>query len=173
MLKLQPQGNHSAHRRREQQKNNLPETVGWSSPANIVYYGLKDDGSNSYAPPGRLRAFLRAVLPKSITYDKKERKEDVLGPIIGLRQSEVSPFVDKLATFIIAFVGGAALIVPMVLMTLHSSKAKSLITVSVAVLLFAIIVAFAFKLPYIDTVMATTTYAAVLVVFVGVGSGGA
>lgn len=84
---------------------------------------------------------------------------------------DVSPFVDKLAACIVAFLGGAALIVPMVIMTLHPSLAKSLITVSAAVLFFSVVIAFAFPVSYMETVMASTAYAAVLVVFVGVGSG--
>ena len=80
----------------------------------------------------------------------------------------VSPFVDKLTRFIIAFMGGATLVVPMLIMTLPSTnKTKSLITVSLAVTLFASLCSVVLRPNYTDTVLATIAYAAVLVVFVG------
>ena len=60
----------------------------------------------------------------------------------------------------------------MILMVLHPSLTKSLIVVSVAVVLFALVVGLVFETDNKDTITATATYAAVLVVFVGTSGGG-
>lgn len=78
-----------------------------------------------------------------------------------------SPFVDRLARFIMAFVGGAALVVPMIIMVFSPSLTKSLVTTSVSVVLFAIFLALGISSSNQDTLAATATYATVLVVFVG------
>ena len=89
----------------------------------------------------------------------------------GLPPQTVSPFVDKLTRFIIAFTGGAALVVPMLIMRLPSTnQTKSLITVSVAVTLFASMMSMGIRASNSETLIATATYAAVLVVFVGTSS---
>ncbi|KAK8045525.1 hypothetical protein PG993_005549 [Apiospora rasikravindrae] len=81
---------------------------------------------------------------------------------------EVSSFVDKLARFIVAFVGGTALVVPMLIMRLPDvTLTKSLVTVSVAVLLFAAALSVGLRASNTETMVSTATYAAVLVVFVG------
>jgi hypothetical protein len=139
---------------------------------NPMYWSFKGPSRSPQAPPDGLRMFLKAVLPKRLAYSK-ERSQSNVKNMFGKPPKEVSPFVDKLATFFIAFAGGVALIVPMVIMILNPSQAKSLITVSAAVILFAVVIAFTFNVSYMDTVTATTAYAAVLVVFVGVGNGGA
>lgn len=69
---------------------------------------------------------------------------------------------------VMAMFGGAALIGPMLIMTLHPSRNTSLITVSVATFLFALLLAFiASDSAGKDVLGATAAYAAVLVVFVG------
>ena len=75
-----------------------------------------------------------------------------------------------LARFIIAFISGASLIVPMVIMSLDKFLRKSLITTSVAVLLFAAFISFVMKVKNSDIITATAAYAAVLVVFVAVSN---
>lgn len=88
-----------------------------------------------------------------------------------LPPQNVSPFVDKLTRFIIAFTGGAALVVPMLIMSLPSvHRTKSLITVSLAVTLFAAMMSVGIRASNSETLVATATYAAVLVVFVGTSS---
>lgn len=83
----------------------------------------------------------------------------------------MSGFVDKLARFIVAFIGGAALVVPMLIMRLPEvTLTKSLVTVSVAVLLFAVVLSLVLRASNTDTMVSTATYAAVLVVFVGTTS---
>lgn len=49
---------------------------------------------------------------------------------------QVSVAVDRLTRFIVAITGGIFLVVPMIIMTLHQSKTKSLITVSVCIFFF-------------------------------------
>jgi hypothetical protein len=71
----------------------------------------------------------------------------------------------------VAFAGGVSLVVPMVVMRLNESLTKSLITVSVAVVLFAGALSVIFRAPNTETLVATATYAAVLVVFVGTSGG--
>ena len=69
---------------------------------------------------------------------------------------------------IMAMFGGAALIGPMLIMTLHPSRNTSLVTVSIATFLFALVLAFiARDSAGKDVLAATAAYAAVLVVFVG------
>ncbi len=69
---------------------------------------------------------------------------------------------------IMAMFGGAALIGPMLIMTIHLSKNTSLITVSVATFVFALVLAFiARDSAGKDVLGATAAYAAALVVFVG------
>ena len=75
--------------------------------------------------------------------------------------------MDKLARFVIGFVGGAALVIPMLIMSIHQNQAKSLTTTSVAVVLFAIAMAVGIRATNSETLAATAAYAAVLVVFVG------
>lgn len=66
-----------------------------------------------------------------------------------------------------ALLGGFALIVPMIIMSLDESVEKSLITASVSVVVVAVIVALASSGSSRDVLNFTAAYAAVLVVFVG------
>ena len=79
----------------------------------------------------------------------------------------MSPFVDRLARFIVAFTGGLSLVVPMLIMRIHQNSTKSLITTSVAVVLFSAVVSVVFNASNAETLGITAAYAAVLVVFVG------
>ena len=60
----------------------------------------------------------------------------------------------------------------MLIMSLPYSRTKSLVTTSVAVVLFALAVSLGFRIDNKDTMTATATYAAVLVVFVGASGSG-
>lgn len=118
-----------------------------------------------------LRDILKAVLPKTLTYTKREIQRRTPEFLEGRPPVEVSGFVDKLARFIVAFIGGAALVVPMLIMRLPEvTLTKSLVTVSVAVLLFAVVLSLVLRASNTDTMVSTATYAAVLVVFVGTTS---
>ena len=115
-----------------------------------------------------LRNFLKRVLPKRLTWTNDEgRRRGLEEYLDGKTPEEISPFVDTLARFIVAITGGLSLVVPMLVMRLGETLPKSLTTVSVAVLHFSTLTALMFKASNVETLAATATYAAVLVVFVG------
>jgi hypothetical protein len=131
----------------------------------IVYRSFEDDTNTDV-----LRDGLRRRLHRALSYSKQERLEQVEEYYIHKSAPDrISILVHGLARFIIAFISGASLIVPMVVMSLHKSLTKSLITTSIAVLLFA---AFAslIQAQNSEIITATAAYAAVLVVFVGVSN---
>jgi hypothetical protein len=138
-------------------------------PFNSGYRRLPD---SSFPNSDPLRDWLKAKLPRGLTYTKREMRHRTDEYLSGAAPEEVSPFVDKLARFMVAFAGGVSLVVPMVVMRLNETLLKSLVTVSVAVVLFAGVLSLVFKASNTDTLVATATYAAVLVVFVGTSSGG-
>jgi VIT1/CCC1 family predicted Fe2+/Mn2+ transporter len=72
-----------------------------------------------------------------------------------------------LRRFVAALFGGITLVGPMLLMVLHKDKATDLSTTSVAVFLFAIVVAYFSDAAPEMIVSVVAAYAAVLVVFVG------
>lgn len=92
----------------------------------------------------------------------------------GTNAKRISPFINKAASFlrrfIVALTGGLSLVVPMLIMRINETTTKSLVTTSVAVVLFAIIVSLGFKASAAETLGITAAYAAVLVVFVGTSS---
>ena len=114
-----------------------------------------------------LRYTLRKILPKSWTWSLVERKAGVNEFMDGETPLTVVPLVDRLARFIVAMTWGLSLVVPMLTMRIHQNTTKSLITTSVAVLLFSGIVSIGFKASNSETLGITAAYAAVLVVFVG------
>ncbi|KAL8832886.1 MAG: hypothetical protein Q9170_004688 [Blastenia crenularia] len=72
--------------------------------------------------------------------------------------------------FIAAIVGGLSIIVPMLVMAIHPSQLKTLVTAGVAVLLLAVGLAWKSS-AQVEVLLGTTAaYAAVIVVFVGVNS---
>lgn len=79
--------------------------------------------------------------------------------------------VRVLAGLIVALASAAAIIVPIVVMSFGASKNKSLVVTSVAVVLFGFVLAAVVKARSENVFIATATYAAVLVVFVGVSGG--
>ncbi|KAF1850918.1 uncharacterized protein K460DRAFT_269308 [Cucurbitaria berberidis CBS 394.84] len=123
-------------------------------------------------PQDPIREVLRKILPNRLTWPEEERKAKRSKYGAGKPPEMYSRFVDSVARFIIGTLGGCALIVPMVIMSLDSSLTKSLIVTSVSLVVFALVVGLVFETDNKDTIMATATYAAVLVVFVG-NSGGA
>jgi len=114
-----------------------------------------------------LRQLLKRVLPRRLTYTKAEIAQRTDEYLAGEPPHAVAPAVDKLARFIVGFFGGAALVVPMLMMSLDARKSKSLITTSVAVIFFTTAMAVGIRATNAETLAATAAYAAVLVVFVG------
>lgn len=92
----------------------------------------------------------------------------------GQDPRQMPPFVGKFTRFfkrfIVAVTGGLSLVVPMLIMRINENTTKSLVTTSVAVILFAVIVSIGFKALAAETLGITAAYAAVLVVFVGTSS---
>ncbi|RMJ15097.1 hypothetical protein CDV36_005245 [Fusarium kuroshium] len=114
-------------------------------------------------------AFMRH-LPSRLAFSKEERRQRPQEYLDGKLPREVSTLVDRSVRFVIAVTGGLFLIVPMIIMTLRPSDVKSLITVSAFVLLFALCLSLVVKVSNIETLVSTATYAAVLVVFVGIST---
>jgi hypothetical protein len=117
-----------------------------------------------------IRDLLRRKLPHFLTYSEAEKKRRQDEYIAREPPEGVSPLVDRIARFVVAIGGGAALVVPMVIMSLQPSQTKSIVTVSVAVLLFSVCISLVMRANNTETLVATATYAAVLVVFVGASS---
>ncbi|KAG4436773.1 hypothetical protein IFR05_007748 [Cadophora sp. M221] len=84
------------------------------------------------------------------------------------RQEAIKRFAQRLG---MAVIGGAFLIAPMHIMVLHPSQLTSLVTTSVSVLLFGVVVAVVLERMF-DVLSVTAAYTAVLVVFVGTSMGG-
>ncbi|CAN9479429.1 unnamed protein product [Alternaria alternata] len=119
-----------------------------------------------------LRSLLMERLPVWMTYSLNERAARRREFRDGKPPKEVSDFVDRLCRFIIAAIGGLFLVGPMLIMAIRPSTAKSLITVSASVFLFAIVLTFGVRVTNIEGLVSTATYAAVLVVLVGSSTGG-
>lgn len=113
------------------------------------------------------------MLPKHLSWTDAEIRARRPEYAAGHPPEVYSKFLDSLARFVVGTAGGCALIVPMVVMALDPTLTKSLVTVSAAVLLFALVLGLVFETDNKDTITATATYAAVLVVFVGTSGGGA
>lgn len=111
-------------------------------------------------------------LPVWITYSRNERAVRRDKFEAGYPPKEVSVSIDRLCRFIIAAIGGLFLVGPMLIMAIRPSTAKSLITVSASVFLFAVVLTFGIRVTYLEGLVSTATYAAVLVAFVGPGTGG-
>jgi len=140
-----------------------------SFPFNTTYRTLS---RNVVLKGDVVREFLRKYLFRRLSWSPSERKANRVGYNKGDRPKTYSPFLDALARFIIAAGGGASLIIPMLIMSFDASRTKSLITVSVAVVLFALSLSLGFATDNKDTLTTTATYAAVLVVFVGTSGTG-
>ena len=130
------------------------------------HYSYATSSSSTIRHDG-IREFFKRHLPRSLTYSEEEKRARAYEYETSQDPIEVSQVVDRLARFVIAFAGGAFLVVPMLIMVFSPSTVKSVSTVSAAVILFAAVVAFGIRAGNIETLVSTATYAAVLVVFVG------
>ena len=132
------------------------------------HYAYFDEADTTTDP---FRGYLMRTLPVYFTYSKNERLDRSMEYEEGKEPKDVSPFVDHLARFVIAITGGLFLIAPMLVMAIDTSQKKSLITVSVSALLFALVLSFGVRTSNVEALVSTASYAAVLVVFVGTNSG--
>jgi len=135
-------------------------------PQILVYRTKKDAERANFAKAQRAKNGEKQ--PKKVEDKKLAYSLDLTQP------PAISPIVNWLVFFLprftIAFISGASLIVPMIIMTLNKSLTKSLITTSAAVLFLAGVLSFIVGAKNFDIITATATYAAVLVVFVGLNS---
>jgi hypothetical protein len=120
---------------------------------------------------GRLGRALIKWLPRNLTFPASQRQEDVFGWASGRPARSVSVPVRIIASTILAVCGGALLIVPMVIMSFDTNRTKSIVTISCSVLLFGFFLGAIVRSKSSEIFIATATYAAVLVVFVGTGNG--
>lgn len=138
------------------------------APLDTSYRCLKRPASS---PEDPLRAYLKKVLPRGLAYTKEEAYQRGTAYHSGQPPIFISPFVDKLARFLVALTGGVALVAPMLVMLLPSvDRTKSLATIGAAVFLFALGMSVIVRAGNTEALVATTTYAAVLVVFVGLNN---
>jgi hypothetical protein len=107
----------------------------------------------------------REKLLRDIPRDQRKYMFRELNREIRLEQEQKAAYSERLS---MGLFGGIALIAPMLLMVLHRDRNTSIITTSVATVLFAVSLAGrATDLGGKDVLAATAAYAAVLVVFVG------
>lgn len=104
-------------------------------------------------PPSPAETEITRELQHEIRLEARRRKEE---------------FPRRLLT---ALFGGVAVVAPMVIMSLGRSLIKSLITSSVAMLVFGVVLAWTSAADEASLMVATAGYAAVLAVFVAVGDG--
>lgn len=118
-----------------------------------------------------LRRFLIRKLPVQVTYtaeEKELRKNDYME---GRPPRKLAPWLDHFLRSTISLVGGVFVVAPMLIMSFSPSQTKSLVVISSAVAIFGLVVSLGIRVSSIETLVATATYAAVLVVFVGSTTG--
>lgn len=101
--------------------------------------------------------------------DYAEKQQDVIFRLKQAKLQRITAIEDKIKRFFIALFGGLAVVIPILVVSFNPSQTKSLITVSVSVLLVSLLIAALSNASYQELIMATAAYAAVLVVFVGTG----
>jgi hypothetical protein len=106
-------------------------------------------------------------LPRWLTWSAKEKKEKPFDFRNHQIPKETNVAVPVIASTIISLCSGASIIVPMITMTFNPGRTASLVTVSASVIIFGFTLAAIIRVKGSDIFVATATYAAVLVVFVG------
>ncbi|KAL5330251.1 hypothetical protein ACEPPN_003777 [Leptodophora sp. 'Broadleaf-Isolate-01'] len=123
---------------------------------------------NTRSIGSQLETILQNHLPKWITWSSSEKKYQPAYYAQGKSPTKISTAVRVIASTILSVCSGATIIVPMIVMSFDPSKNKSLIVVSAAVVLFSFVLGAVVQAKSENVFIATATYAAVLVVFVGV-----
>ncbi|KAI2462874.1 hypothetical protein F4781DRAFT_426824 [Annulohypoxylon bovei var. microspora] len=113
-------------------------------------------GNSENPTPDIMRDTLRKWLPARLSYSTEERQYRSKEFEEGDMPMEISPFVDKLVRLLVSLMA--------------PSPTKSLVTSSIFMFLFACSLSFGIKTSNVETMVATATYSAVLVVFVGTNS---
>ena len=128
---------------------------------------LKRDPTSS-----RLASFVISLLPWKFTSKRTERELDDGRVSYNFSAGHATLLVQIIASTIVAISGGSLLIVPMLIMSFGANRTKSLVTVSCSVLLFGFFLGAVIRGKSSEIFVATATYAAVLVVFVGTSTNG-
>ncbi|PMD66184.1 uncharacterized protein K444DRAFT_701824 [Hyaloscypha bicolor E] len=118
----------------------------------------------------RLPSALISILRTSLTYTNYEKLQ--LKFFSGRPPQRTSLPLGIIASTIITIFGRALLIVPMAIMSFNTNRTKSLVTVSRSVVLSGFFLGAIIRSKSSEIFVATATYAAVLVVFVGTGGTG-
>ena len=92
---------------------------------------------------------------------------DVASSELPLGPNDINPFVDGLARFLVALMGGAFLLVPIIVMSFTNSQNWRLVISSIAVIAFAVFLSFLSEASNQEVLGGAAAYAAVMVVFVG------
>lgn len=100
--------------------------------------------------------------------DFAEKQQDVILRLKQAKWQQILAMGDNINRFFVALFGGLAVVVPILVVSFDSSQTKSLVTVSISVVMVSLLIAVLSKASY-QEMMVTAGYAAVLVVFVGTG----
>lgn len=135
----------------------LPNSVKYADE-----FGLRDQMTQRNQADSQL-----AELERGIWSDHQERKEQR-----NRRRYADSKVVDSLSRYIVAFLGGAALLIPMLVMTFRTSQTDKLITVCISVVVFGLLFAMGTKGSNQEVLGASAAYSAVMVVYIGYATQG-
>jgi hypothetical protein len=123
-----------------------------------------------------LVSYIRSILPRSWCWSKAERelrpevyKLDLQG-VPGLGPRCPSLTITILAGTIVSLASSVWILVLTIIMSFQGDRTRSLVTVAIAVTLFGFFLVVGVRTKSSETFLATATYAAVLVVFVGSSS---
>jgi hypothetical protein len=114
-----------------------------------------------------LRHFLCSHLSVWMTYSKDEKEHFRSNFDSNYFPRDISPTMERLTRYIIAMFSAVSIQVPIIIMSFHKSRAKSLVTTSIALVLFACCCSLTLRTANDQTLVVTAGYAAVLMVFVG------
>lgn len=159
---------HNMERRKQRLKLKFPSlTIKYrqTRPFESHYRFLNDN--SHIQKPDFLRDKLRQWLPAQLSYSTHERHYRAKEYEEGEVPMEISSFVDISVRLLVSLVAVVVLVAPMCIMAVNPSPTKSLVTSSVFMVLFACSLSFGIKTSNAETMVATATYSAVLVVFVG------
>ncbi|EPE36911.1 hypothetical protein GLAREA_09074 [Glarea lozoyensis ATCC 20868] len=139
-------------------QNNLSTdtSAGW-------LYGIP----HSDRTPSRLHTFLQSHLPRFLSWSVTEKLSQPYYYDTGHLPNEISTPIRIIAGLLVSLASACCIIVPVVVMSFNPGKAKNLITVGICVPLFGFVLAAFVRVRSEAVFVATATYAAVLVVFVG------
>jgi hypothetical protein len=92
---------------------------------------------------------------------------EVASSELPLGPNDINSFVDGLARFLVALMGGAFLLVPIIVMSFTNSQNWRLVISSIAVITFAVFLSFLSEASNQEVLGGAAAYTAVMVVFVG------